>query len=187
MTIENNYYDIGVHHLGLAERLKNSADTNLIGLHLQQAVETLLKSALEREAPDNKALLNSHKISRIAEILGSLPVFSELDEDSLRLINDIYYETRYLGDGFTNLSTKNCARCFKTAHDVFDAVNTYRKDLGLPVKYIVQKTESVLSEYFYRYNIVSDEERYAELIRLSKLAGTKDFDVLKQFIKENFL
>lgn len=187
MSIENNYYDIGVHHLGLAEQLKNAADSNLIGLHIQQAVETLLKSVLEREMPENKALLNSHKISRITEELSNISGFEELDEDTLRLINNIYYDTRYPGDGFTNLSQKKCERCLKTAYEVFNTVNTYRKDLGLPIKSIAQKTESVISEYFYRYNIISDEERYAELMRLSMLAGTKDFNILKQFIKENFL
>lgn len=54
-------------------------------------------------------------------------------------MTDVYFETRYPGENYREVSYEDCVECIQTMYDVVLAVNTYRESRGLPVKPVTPK------------------------------------------------
>ena len=195
--VKNDYYYIACNDYKYLLRNLDSDFYNNMAVACQQICEKALKSVLVCVNPDVKSILNSHNLRQIYSAIGEEELIN-LDIAKLSLLKDYYFEVRYPGDSFTNVSKKEFEIAYLTVLDVLNEVNKWRikhnLEVEIPSESLKTKqvllsecsAENVLSKYRQMYNI-SDDNWEQELNRLFKLFNTTDMSTLAENIKESFL
>ena len=103
---------------------------NQMAVICQQISEKLLKSVAELVVVDEK-IIKSHNLRQInsAILLGGIDL--ELDQSDLAYLKDFYFDARYPGDNFVEVSRDDITKCLEIMYDVVRAVTRFRKDKGL--------------------------------------------------------
>ena len=195
--VKNDYYYIACNDYKYLLRNLDSDFYNNMAVACQQICEKALKSVLVCVNPDVKSILNSHNLRQIYSAIGEEELIN-LDIAKLSLLKDYYFEVRYPGDSFTNVSKKEFEIAYLTVLDVLNEVNKWRikhnLEVEIPSESLKTKqvllsecsAENVFSKYRQMYNI-SDDNWEQELDRLFKLFNTTDMSTLAENIKESFL
>ena len=195
--VKNDYYYIACNDYKYLLRNLDSDFYNNMAVACQQICEKALKSVLVCVNPDVKSILNSHNLRQIYSAIDEEELIN-LDIAKLSLLKDYYFEVRYPGDNFTNVSKKEFEIAYLTVIDVLNEVNKWRvrHNLEVEIPSASLKTkqdllsecsvENVFSEYRQMYK-VSDDDWEQELDRLFKLFNTTDTSTLAKNIKETFL
>ena len=195
--VKNDYYYIACNDYKYLLRNLDSDFYNNMAVACQQICEKALKSVLVCVNPDVKSILNSHNLRQIYSAIGEEELIN-LDIAKLSLLKDYYFEVRYPGNSFTNVSKKEFEIAYLTVLDVLNEVNKWRikhnLEVEIPSESLKTKqvllsecsAENVLSKYRQMYNI-SDDNWEQELNRLFKLFNTTDMSTLAENIKESFL
>ena len=195
--VKNDYYYIACNDYKYLLRNLDSDFYNNMAVACQQICEKALKSVLVCVNPDVKSILNSHNLRQIYSAIGEEELIN-LDIAKLSLLKDYYFEVRYPGDSFTNVSKKEFEIAYLTVLDVLNEVNKWRikhnLEVEIPSESLKTKqvllsecsAENVLSKYRQMYNI-SDDNWEQELNRLFKLFNTTDMSTLAENIKDSFL
>ena len=195
--VKNDYYYIACNDYKYLLRNLDSDFYNNMAVACQQICEKALKSVLVCVNPDVKSILNSHNLRQIYSAIGEEELIN-LDIAKLSLLKDYYFEVRYPGDSFTNVSKKEFEIAYLTVLDVLNEVNKWRikhnLEVEIPSESLKTKqvllsecsAENVFSKYRQMYNI-SDDNWEQELDRLFKLFNTTDVSTLAENIKESFL
>lgn len=139
--IENNYYDIACSDLLCMQFLLDSGCYNQISVHAQQTAEKMLKSVMELAVPpdnDTERIMRGHNLRQIYDkIHAFLPDF-ELNRHELSSLKDYYYDTKYPGDNFTNVTQEECNDNLRIAYDVVAQVNEFRLGNGLKINQFIR-------------------------------------------------
>lgn len=195
--IKNDYYYIACNDYRYLLCTLDSDFYNNMAVACQQICEKALKSVLVCVNPDAKKVINSHNLMQIYETIDEEELIN-LDVAKLALLNNYYFEARYPGDGFINVSKKAFERAYLIVIDVLNEVNKWRlrHNLEVEIPSASLKTkqallsecsaEDVFSKYRQVYKVSVDDWEQ-ELDRLSKLFNTTDKSVLASKIKETFL
>ena len=195
--VKNDYYSIACNDYRYLLRNLDSDFYNNMAVACQQICEKALKSVLVCVNPDVKSILNSHNLRQIYSAIGEEELIN-LDIAKLSLLKDYYFEVRYPGDSFTNVSKKEFEIAYLTILDVLNEVNKWRikhnLEVEIPSESLKTKqvllsecsAENVFSKYRQMYK-VSDDDWEQELGRLFKLFNTTDTSTLAKNIKETFL
>lgn len=195
--VKNDYYYIACNDYKYLLRNLDSDFYNNMAVACQQICEKALKSVLVCVNPDVKSILNSHNLRQIYSAIGEEELIN-LDIAKLSLLKDYYFEVRYPGDSFTNVSKKEFEIAYLTVLDVLNEVNKWRikhnLEVEIPSESLKTKqvllsecsAENVFSKYRQMYNI-SDDNWEQELDRLFKLFNTTDMSTLAENIKDSFL
>ena len=195
--VKNDYYYIACNDYKYLLRNLDSDFYNNMAVACQQICEKALKSVLVCVNPDVKSILNSHNLRQIYSAIDEEELIN-LDIAKLSLLKDYYFEVRYPGDSFTNVSKKEFEIAYLTVLDVLNEVNKWRikhnLEVEIPSESLKTKqvllsecsAENVFSKYRQMYNI-SDDNWEQELDRLFKLFNTTDMSTLAENIKESFL
>ena len=195
--VKNDYYSIACNDYRYLLRNLDSDFYNNMAVACQQICEKALKSVLVCVNPDVKSILNSHNLRQIYSAIGEEELIN-LDIAKLSLLKDYYFEVRYPGDSFTNVSKKEFEIAYLTVLDVLNEVNKWRikhnLEVEIPSESLKTKqvllsecsAENVFSKYRQMYK-VSDDDWEQELGRLFKLFNTTDTSTLAKNIKETFL
>lgn len=125
-----SYYEIAINDLGYLYATLQIPRYNNIASGAQQIAEKLLKSVAELELVDTK-LLQSHNLKAINAELLNAGVDLGLEQGALSLLKDVYFEARYPGDNYVDVSRADCDEYLTTMYNVLVAVNKYRKAAGL--------------------------------------------------------
>jgi HEPN domain-containing protein len=119
--------------LAAARLLLTQADlTNVVAFHAQQAVEKVLKAAIEELHLD---LVRTHSLTRLYELVRShYPIVD--DVDMLDRLEAVYIDTRYPGEmgllPYGKPAPKEATALYHFAQDVFQKVQSCIEDLELP-------------------------------------------------------
>lgn len=195
--VKNDYYYIACNDYKYLLRNLDSDFYNNMAVACQQICEKALKSVLVCVNPDVKSILNSHNLRQIYSAIDEEELIN-LDIAKLSLLKDYYFEVRYPGDNFTNVSKKEFEIAYLTVIDVLNEVNKWRvrHNLEVEIPSASLKTkqdllsecsaENIFSKYRQMYK-VSDDDWEQELDRLFKLFNTTDTSTLAKNIKETFL
>ena len=195
--VKNDYYSIACNDYRYLLRNLDSDFYNNMAVACQQICEKALKSVLVCVNPDVKSILNSHNLRQIYSAIDEEELIN-LDIAKLSLLKDYYFEVRYPGDSFTNVSKKEFEIAYLTVLDVLNEVNKWRikhnLEVEIPSESLKTKqvllsecsAENVFSKYRQMYK-VSDDDWEQELGRLFKLFNTTDTSTLAKNIKETFL
>jgi len=119
--------------LAAARLLLTQADlTNVVAFHAQQAVEKVLKAAIEEL---HLGLVRTHSLTRLYELVRSrYPVVD--DVDMLDRLEAVYIDTRYPGEmgllPYGKPAPEDATALYHFAQDVFHKVQSCIEDLELP-------------------------------------------------------
>lgn len=129
--IGNTYLDIAENDLQYLESVIAMGSTfyNQLAVQCQQVAEKYLKGYLDKILVDEDVadLLRKHNMKKIASKLNDVKKGLELDTIGLAYLTDFYYDARYPGDDFYNVTKDDFEKCLSV---MYDTVNKLRKELG---------------------------------------------------------
>ena len=131
--VKNDYYYIACNDYKYLLRNLDSDFYNNMAVACQQICEKALKSVLVSVNPDVKSIVNSHNLRQIYSAIDEEELIN-LDIAKLSLLKDYYFEVRYPGDSFTNVSKKEFEIAYLTVLDVLNEVNKWRIKHNLEVE-----------------------------------------------------
>lgn len=121
--MDNTYLSIALNDYEYAIQSGNSISgfyNNKVCIY-QQVCEKLLKHIVVEISAD-KSLLRSRSLQKIYEAIKSEIVLSEKSELSLALLTSFYFDARYPGDDFVNVSQRHCELALDVMKEVHDKV-----------------------------------------------------------------
>ncbi len=129
--IKNTYLDIAENDLQYLESVIAMGNTfsNQLAVQCQQIAEKYLKGYLDKIFVDEDVvdLLRKHNMKKIASKLNEVKAGLELDTIGLAYLTDFYYDARYPGDDFYNVTKDDFEKCLSI---MYDTVNKLRKGFG---------------------------------------------------------
>lgn len=129
--IRNNYLDIAENDLQYLESVLAVGNTfyNQLAVQCQQVAEKYLKGYLDKFLVDEDVtdLLRKHNMKKIASKLNAVKSGLELDTIGLAYLTDFYYDARYPGDDFYNVTKEDFDKCLSV---MYDTVNKLRNEFG---------------------------------------------------------
>lgn len=129
--IRNNYLDIAENDLQYLESVLAVGNTfyNQLAVQCQQVAEKYLKGYLDKFLVDEDVtdLLRKHNMKKIASKLNAVKTGLELDTIGLAYLTDFYYDARYPGDDFYNVTKEDFDKCLSV---MYDTVNKLRNEFG---------------------------------------------------------
>ena len=129
--IRNTYLDIAGNDLQYLESVLATGSTfyNQLAVQCQQVAEKYLKGYLDKIFVDEDVvdLLRKHNMKKIASKLNEVKAGLELDTIGLAYLTDFYYDARYPGDDFYNVTKDDFEKCLSI---MYDTVNKLRKGFG---------------------------------------------------------
>lgn len=145
-----NYYDIAGRSLSYLQKTLGFPEYNDMVFQMQQVSEKMLKSVVEAVCPDPEDILKSHNLKRIyREIKKNEPNF-KLEEKDLSMLKDYYFDARYPGDDYIDVTKEECVECLDIMYDVIAEVNRFREARGMEISPVEEvfmpKEEDALKE-----------------------------------------
>lgn len=194
--VRDDYYKIALDILDFLEDNLESKHYNVLGSMAEQIAENMLKSVLNSVVVEYTSVSKTHHLRNIYIKIQEAGVDLGLDTKYLCSLKDVYFETRYPGENYREVTYDDCVECMQTMYDVVLAVNKYREFRGLQVKPVTPKQlndsepEDSIDNVFIRYRQIcgiNDDAWVEELGRLFKLFNTTNMSTLAEKIKETFL
>ena len=205
--VKNDYYSIACNDYKYLLRNLDSDFYNNMAVACQQICEKALKSILVYVNPDIKSVINSHNLRQIYNAINIDKEVINLDIAKLSLLKDYYFEVRYPGDNFTNVSKEEFEMAYSTLIDVLNEVNRWRVQHNLDIEVLstslktkqvllceynientsVESVDDIFNEYRQKYSINDNDAWEQELSRLAELFNTTDKFILAAKVKESFL
>lgn len=154
--IRNDYYSIAMDDLLYLQAALNYPRYNQTAMLCQQVSEKLLKSVAELViAEGTEEFLKTHNLKKIYqginEYLSDEPLVLDIVE--LGFLKDFYFEAKYPGENFINVTKEMCIKGLEVMYKVVSEVNKYRDKNGLDIikykkYYPGDKIELKHSDYF---------------------------------------
>lgn len=205
--VKNDYYSIACNDYKYLLRNLDSDFYNNMAVACQQICEKALKSILVYVNPDIKSVINSHNLRQIYNAINIDKEVVNLDIAKLSLLKDYYFEVRYPGDNFTNVSKEEFEMAYTTLIDVLNEVNRWRVQHNLDIEVLstslktkqvllceynientsVESVDDIFNEYRQKYSINDNDDWEQELSRLAELFNTTDKFILAAKVEESFL
>lgn len=134
MNRNNDYYRIAHKDLLYMQAAMSVLPLyNQISVSAQQVTEKLLKSIAELVCPDTEDIMGSHNLKMIYNEIVKYEPEIRMDRKSLAALKDYYFEARYPGDNYIDVTEEECIDSLNTMYDVLKEVNKFRTRHGLPV------------------------------------------------------
>lgn len=130
--IKNTYLDIAENDLQYLESVLAVGSTfyNQLAVQCQQVAEKYLKGYLDKVLVEEDVadLLRKHNMKKIASKLNEMREDLELDTIGLAYLTDFYYDARYPGDDFYNVTKADFDKCLSV---MYDTVNKLKSGFSL--------------------------------------------------------
>lgn len=134
MNSNNDYYYIGMNDLCYLQCALKTTYYNKLAIDAQQVIERMLKSVAERACVGVEGLLHTHNLRALYDAIHKeLPNFY-LDRGALSILKDYYYDLRYPGHNYVDITREECEECIDLMYDTIKQVNAFRQSMGLPIK-----------------------------------------------------
>lgn len=129
--IKNTYFDIAENDLQYLESMLAVESTfyNQLAVQCQQVAEKYLKGYLDKIFVDEDVsdLLRKHNMKKIASKLNAVKPGLDLDTIGLAYLTDFYYDARYPGDDFYNVTKDDFEKCLSV---MYDTVKKLKEEFG---------------------------------------------------------
>lgn len=140
--IGNDYYSIACDDLRCMQFLIDGGFYNQLSAGAQQVAEKMLRSVMELVVPPDDAaqrVMRGHNLKQIYDrIHEQMPDFI-LDRHALASLKDYYYDTKYPGDNFVNVTREECNDNLQIVYAAVQEVNRFRLENGLKIQQFDQK------------------------------------------------
>ncbi len=128
--MDNSYLSIGNNDYEYLSKTKGSGFNNIEAFHCQQICEKLLKSIVVVKIPDAESRIKTHNLDRLYGLISDEIEIDELTELYLSKLTDFYFDARYPGNDFINVSDKDLSRSLEVVEVVHRVVNEWHKSRG---------------------------------------------------------
>ena len=132
--INNDFYSIAMNDLRFLQANADGEFYNNMATLAQQVAKKLLKSVLEVTSPSANKEINSHNLKTILNTINEEETLLNLNYKDISVLKDYYFDTRYLGADFANVTKEEISDAFEIVYNVLDEVNKFRTDKGYPVE-----------------------------------------------------
>lgn len=136
----NNYYTIARNDYLFLQSIKDSNFYNKIAVEAQQVAEKYLKHIVDCfcfEHPAAERTLKTHNLVNLYRIIEDCAIALDLDEGSLSILKDYYFNAKYPGDEFIVVTKDRAEKCVLMVEEIrekiegFLATNQYCTKCGL--------------------------------------------------------
>ena len=129
--MENNYYSIACDDIKCMQNSMHLNGYNQIVVLCQQIAEKMLKSVAENVLiNDAEDALRTHSLKKIYYMLNQQNPVLHLSVKDLAFLTDFYFDAKYPGDDFINVTKEMCNECLAVTKRVVAEVNKFRKENG---------------------------------------------------------
>lgn len=144
MKLGNSYYDIACNEFMYLCDSLNAAYTNPAAAQAQQVAEKMIKSVAERVCVGIEKLMESHNLRGLYDAVHNEDSDFTLNRDALSTLKDYYFDTRYPGDNFVNVTVDELVNALNTMQSVVLEVEKWRTSHKLPTQ--LPDAESIFSK-----------------------------------------
>lgn len=176
--MKNSYYDIAHNDYQYLTATMHTDLYNSISVQIEQVVEKLLKSVMEAVCnPCDKQTLNGHNLRKIyLSITKEIEDF-DLDTDALSSLKDLYFDAKYPGENFIEVTEDMCIKYTRLMYEVIRVVNKFR-------------VESNLYTYEFEVKVYSGRSNYMESVfntdaLILKYIPKEELALFKSYIPKN--
>lgn len=176
--MKNNYYDIAYNDYQYLTATMHTDLYNSISVQIEQVVEKLLKSVMEAVCNHcDKQTLNGHNLRKIyLSITKEIEDF-DLDTDALSSLKDLYFDAKYPGENFIEVTEDMCIKYTRLMYEVIRVVNQFR-------------AESNLYTYEFEVKVYSGRSNYMESVfntdaLILKYIPKEELALFKSYIPKN--
>ncbi len=137
--MKNEYYSIALVDLEYLQATLHLPYYNNIAVAAQQVAEKMLKSVVELSSVNCENLLRSRNLRALYDEAFKQFSVSPVDRGELSMLKDYYFDAKYPGNNFVNVTAAECKQCLITMYDVIDFVHAARNKLGLGCSKVERK------------------------------------------------
>lgn len=126
--IMNNYFMLAKNDYLYLQYGKNTGLYNNIAIQSQQVVEKYLKHLVDTFCVDNPEAnntLKTHNLIKIYKILIDSDIDLKMNKGELSLLKDFYFNARYPGDDFIEVTKDEANDCLSIVEEVKQKVEDY--------------------------------------------------------------
>lgn len=129
--MENNYYSIACDDIKCMQNSMHLNGYNQIVVLCQQIAEKMLKSVAERVLINSaEDTLRTHSLKKIYYAINQQKTVLHLSVKDLAFLTDFYFDAKYPGDDFINVTKEMCNECLAITKQIVVEVNNYRETNG---------------------------------------------------------
>lgn len=148
-----DYYNICIKDYYYLKSTLNLPLYNNITVGIQQVTEKALKSIVEFGCINAEKELTSHNLRTIAKKIKD-DVGISFDEKDMAYLKDFYYDARYPGDDYIEVSRDQCEKCLDIMNNTLLQINNFRQSVGLSTfkfeeLHLTEPELSLFSEDFF--------------------------------------
>lgn len=129
--MKNDYYDIACEDLNYLQATLHLPYYNQIAVQAQQIAEKMLKSVAEHSCIGIEKLMHSHNLRALYDAIHEQEPEYCLDRARLSMLKDFYFDAKYPGDNFVNVTNQDCQECLDMMYDVAEQTNQFRQKYQL--------------------------------------------------------
>lgn len=128
--VKNSYFSLGFNDLQYLLRYDENDEEsyNRFAVEAQQVVEKLLKGLVEKceeiSYTDKVKLLGTHNLRRIGNAVNA-HYGTKLNVAEMAYLKDFYFEARYPGDNFVEVSKEDRDTCLRIVNDVLKEILSF--------------------------------------------------------------
>lgn len=129
--MNNDWYSIAVSDLQYLRLTLNTTYYNQMIVQCQQISEKMLKSVAELVCTEEIAL-KTHNLRQIDSLIKKNGINLNLNQSDLAYLKDFYFEARYPGDNFTEVTKEDFDKALAIMYTVVEKVTVFRTEKNLP-------------------------------------------------------
>lgn len=129
----NSYYQLAKNDYLFLQSAKETNLYNNIAVQSQQVVEKYLKHLVYVFCIEHKESLRaikSHSLVKLNNILIESDIDLDLSKGDLAILKDYYYDAKYPGDNFIEVSKEDAGHALYVVEEVKRKVENYLKTIG---------------------------------------------------------
>lgn len=123
--MENNYLSIANNDFEYYKHMKEYKYYNNTASLCQQICEKLLKAVIEQVIPNACNELRTHNLKKLFDLVKSEISIEREYYLFLGTLTDYYYNARYPGDDFVNVSEEDAMLCYAITEELHRVVNDW--------------------------------------------------------------
>lgn len=129
--MKNDFYAIACEDLKYLQATLHLPYYNQIAVQSQQVAEKMIKSVAERSCTGIEKLMHTHNLRALYDAIHVVEPDYCLNRGLLSMLKDFYFDAKYPGDNFVNVSRQDCQDCLDVMYDVVEQTKKFRVCYGL--------------------------------------------------------
>lgn len=142
----NSYFKLASNELDYFKTSsRDSSFNNMRAVQCQQICEKLLKSVIQ-DFTNDESYLRTHKLKKIYDKVSEYISLNVSDTRALSMISEFYFDARYPGDDFIEVSDEDMELTEKITIELFNEVSSYHNNKSDRSSNISKLIDNAISE-----------------------------------------